>query len=84
MIALAETADGFLLDLTDTLTSEVELQADLLKSHLLTTADPEEELHDLCFTLRELRQDMIDLLGEGFVHECAVSIGSILVDEHVQ
>lgn len=46
----AETADGLLLDLTDTLTGETELIADFLKGHLAAT-DTEEHTDDILLTV---------------------------------
>ena len=47
------------------------------------TSDAEEELDDLCLALGELGEDVVYLSGERFVHEGAVGIGGILIDEYV-
>ena len=44
----------------------------------------EEELDDLTLSLGELREDMVDFPREGFIHEGAISVGGIFVDQHIQ
>ena len=54
------------------------------RGHLLTTTDTEEELDDLSFALGEVHQHLIDFLREGLVHQGAVCVGGVFVDEHVE
>ena len=44
----------------------------------------EEELDDLTLSLGELREDMVDFPREGFIHEGAISVGGIFVDQYIQ
>ena len=50
----------------------------------MTATDTEEELDDLSFTLGEIHQHLIDLLGEGLVHQRAVGVGRIFIDEYIE
>lgn len=81
--ALAEAADGLLLDLADALAREAELLANLLKGHLLA-ADAEEGLDDVALALGQGAQRALNLAGEALVDEPAVGVWRVLVDEDVQ
>ncbi len=63
-----EAADGLLLDLAHAFTCEVELCADLLKRHLLTS-DAKEHLDDVALARGELLQHACHLGGQRFLVE---------------
>ena len=65
--AAAELADGFLANLTDTLTGEAEALAYLLEGHLLMV-DAEAHLHDVLLTFVEHAQGTVDLSGKALVN----------------
>ena len=69
----AESTNSLLLDLTHTLTGEVELLANLLEGHL-GASDAEEVADDVALTLGEALQSTLHLGSKRLVDKAAVSV----------
>ena len=80
---MTQATDSLLLDLTDTLTGQVELLANLLEGHL-RASDAEEVLDDVALTLRESLECTVDLCGKRLVDKATIGIRRIGIDQDIE
>ena len=79
----AETTDGFLLDLTHTLTGKTKLCTYLLERHL-RLVDAVEGFYHTTFTIVENLERIIDLCLQRVHQEHTIGHRCIVVDKHIQ
>ena len=80
---MAKLAERFCLDLADTLTGDIELLTNLLKSALLAVCKTETQAKNARFTRSQGVENLVELLAEKLVGCCFCGRGRFLVLDEV-